>query len=106
MSDSANRYHRAMKQMITRVDDELHARLRMRAAQEGRSLNDLVTEVLVQALERRAGGDRVRERARLAGLLYDPPPPDTQPALTDVVAATHGAGRAFSDALDDVRRGR
>lgn len=32
--------------MITRIDDELHARLKARAEAEGRSMNDLVTEAL------------------------------------------------------------
>ncbi|UOZ07642.1 toxin-antitoxin system HicB family antitoxin [Amycolatopsis sp. WQ 127309] len=35
-----------MKQLITRIDDELHARLKARAEAEGRSMNDLVTEAL------------------------------------------------------------
>jgi antitoxin FitA len=32
-----------MRQLIARIDDDLHRRLKERAAREGRSLNDLVT---------------------------------------------------------------
>ena len=95
-----------MRQLITRIDDDLHGRLKERAADEGRSVNDLVTEVLTQALERRAIRDRVRDRARRAGLLFEPPPPDVDASLKAVVAAIRGAGAAFSDALEDVRDDR
>lgn len=90
--------------MITRIDDDLHARLKERAANEGRSLNDLVTEVLVSALERRAARECLRDRVRLAGLLFEPPQP-TSASLDQVLADTRGAGEAFSEALDDVRHG-
>lgn len=40
-----------MRQLITRLDDDLHARLKARAQAEGRSVNALV----VEALERVTG---------------------------------------------------
>jgi plasmid stability protein len=95
-----------MRQLITRIDEELHTQLKHRAAQEGRSLNDLVTEVLSRAVAARAARERVRERARRRGLLFEPPAPDDAPTLEAVLAATCGAGSAFSDALDDVRDGQ
>lgn len=95
-----------MRQLITRIDDDLHARLKQRAADEGRSVNDLVTQVLNQALERRAARERLRERARRAGLLFEPPSPDVEAPLDAALAATRGAGPAFSVALTEVREGR
>jgi plasmid stability protein len=37
---------RAMKQLLLRVPDDVHRRLAMRAAREGRSVNALATELL------------------------------------------------------------
>src|SRR5690242_4509077 len=65
----------SMRQLIARVDDDLHARLRERAAHEGRSVNTLVNEILAAAV---AGGDRrtaLRMRARATGRLVLPPRP-------------------------------
>lgn len=48
--------------LITRVDDELHARLKAKAEAEGRSMNDLITfeperePVGLDELERRSAG--------------------------------------------------
>ncbi|MDQ3151339.1 MAG: toxin-antitoxin system HicB family antitoxin, partial [Actinomycetota bacterium] len=49
-----------MKQLITRIDDELHRRLKERAAEAGRSLNDLVSGVLAAAVEDDAASLRRR----------------------------------------------
>src|SRR5579884_3129290 len=43
-------YHGCVRQLITRLDDDLHARLRERAAAEGRSVNALVVEILAAAV--------------------------------------------------------
>lgn len=87
-----------MKQLISRIDDDLHRRLKERAAREGRSLNDLVTEVLVAAvLDRRESFSRRLERSGLRVLPLVPVqrPPD----LKDVLDANRGSGTAVSDAL-------
>jgi len=95
-----------VRQLIARIDDALHRRLKERAAAEGRSLNSLVAEILRAAL----GGDepraRVEARLRASGLLVRLPRPARVPSLDDVVAATRGAGRTVSEALEAERRGR
>ena len=59
-----------MKQLIARIDDNLHARLKARAAAEGRTLNALVAEALeaAAASDPRAGASASpgRRRARRA----------------------------------------
>lgn len=92
--------------MIARIDDDLHRRLRERAAAEGRSVNSLVVELLRAAV---AGDDaraRVEARLRASGLLVRPPRPERAPSLDEVVAATRGTGRAVSEALEAERRRR
>ena len=42
-TDSTHRYHRAMKQILTRVPDALHTLARAEAAARGVSLNEFVT---------------------------------------------------------------
>ena len=92
-----------MRQLIARVDDDLHARLRQRAAQEGRSVNTLVNDILSTAI---AGGDRrtaLRMRARATGRLVLPPRPARVPSYRAVERATRGAGQAASEALAEER---
>ena len=59
---------RVVKQLITRLDEDLHARLKSRAAVEGVSMNALVAGLLRAGLAE--GDDRARVRARMqaAGL--------------------------------------
>lgn len=90
-----------MKQLIARIDDRLHARLKERARIEGRSLNALVTEALKQAAPELSPRERFRERLRAMGRLYEPPdPPRPTISREEVIARTRGAGRAVLDALD------
>jgi antitoxin FitA len=87
-----------MRQLIARIDDELHDRLKARAAAERRSLNSLVQELLVQGLpadER----ERVRARAETSGLRVVPRRERRPPSREAAIAATRGAGRAASEAL-------
>lgn len=87
-----------MKQLIARIDDDLHARLKARAAAEGRSLNALV----VDALEAAAASDgraQVRARVRAAGLLVVPPRPAGTGLRDRALAMTRGAGTVASEAL-------
>jgi plasmid stability protein len=62
-----------VKQLITRIDDDLHRALKERAAQEGRSLNELVTEVLAAAVDDQAAA--FRRRLAASGLRVLPPDP-------------------------------
>ncbi|HUP71223.1 MAG TPA: toxin-antitoxin system HicB family antitoxin [Acidimicrobiales bacterium] len=97
-----------MRQLIARIDDELHERLRARAAAEGRSMNAVVVEVLDAAVP--VLGPRARLRARLAAeaMLYVPPapPPSEVPTHTDVETSERGSGTAVSDALAAERASR
>jgi plasmid stability protein len=95
-----------VKQLIARIDDGLHARLKERAAAEGRSLNALVVEALEAAA---ASGDRraeLRAQARAAGVLVVPPRPAGTGHREDVWKMTRGAGTAASEALSAERASR
>ena len=62
-----------MRQLIARIDDDLHRRLKERAAREGRSLNDLVTEALAAAADDESAA--FRRRLDRSGLRVLPPGP-------------------------------
>jgi plasmid stability protein len=96
-----------MRQILTRVDDDLHARLKARAAAEGRSMNELMIEALQRQLD--AGDDpKARLRARLAarGMLAQPStPPPTSGLSRDegrslAIEELRGAGDAVLEALE------
>ena len=92
--------------MITRLDDELHARLKAQAQAEGRSVNELVINVLSLALKGETSRQAVRERARVTGRLVVPEPPDQTPHRHDIVTSTRGFGDAVSTALAEERSAR
>jgi plasmid stability protein len=88
--------------MITRLDDELHARLKARAAAEGRSLNDLTIEALSALVRGPLSRAELRERLRSAGDLVVPE--NTARPDPDVLRAEWArGGRAILDALEDDR---
>lgn len=64
-----------MRQVITRMDERLHRRLKERAAVEGRSMNAVVTELLEKGLSADDERARFRARVKAMGLLYEPPAP-------------------------------
>ena len=66
-----------MKQLLLRVPDDLHRRLAARAAEQGRSVNALASEILDTATEGEAADRRSRLRARAAalGMLESRPAP-------------------------------
>lgn len=88
-----------MRQMIVRVDDELHAALKALAAAEGRTLNDLMESTLAAAVERGTTRKTLRGRARLAGHLVVPAVPGRAPTRSSAIASTAGLGCGASDAL-------
>jgi antitoxin FitA len=93
-----------MRQLITRIHDDLHARLKEAAAHEGRSMNALVIEALERATGRNADQRAiVRRRARESGLLVVPAQPGRPTPRRDVIESTRGVGRAVSEALADER---
>lgn len=85
-------YHLLVKQLISRIDDDLHRRLKERAAQEGRSLNDLVAALLADAVADRR--ESFRRRLERSGLRTLPPVPMQQPPTLDEVLAMPTAARA------------
>lgn len=95
-----------MRQLIARIDDTVHARLKRRAAAEGRSLNALVADVLRAAAGEATTRQAVRERARARGWLWTPSPPERVPSLEEVLAANRGSGGPVSDALAADRAAR
>lgn len=88
-----------MRQLITRIDDDLHASLQARARAEGRSVASLVREVLTSAVSE--GTDRASVIARFerAGLVVRPPAPEQVPTHEEIWRASRGAGSAVSEAL-------
>jgi len=96
-----------MRQLIARIDDRLHARLKARAQAEGRSMNALVTDVLETAAPELSAREQLRERLRAAGMLVEPPPPEGYvPTLDEVRAMTRGHGRAIIEAFEAERSAR
>ncbi len=96
-----------MRQLIARIDDRLHARLKARAKAEGRSLNALVVELLENGLAANNERERVRARMRGLGLLVTLPRPTRPPlSLDEAIELTRGWGTAVSEALaaDRARR--
>ena len=96
-----------MKQLITRVDDSLHQRLKYRARAEGRSVNALVTDLLEAKLSEDDPRARLRARVEALGLRVDVPRPRGPiPSLDETIRATSGAGTAVSEALQAERNAR
>ncbi|GAA1033054.1 MULTISPECIES: FitA-like ribbon-helix-helix domain-containing protein [Amycolatopsis] len=89
-----------MKQLITRVDDELHARLKARAEAEGRSMNDLVTEVLSAALNREETPEAWKARLLAEGKLVTFEPERKPVGLDELERRSAGWGTSVSEALD------
>ncbi len=69
----------AMRQIIARIDDRLHARLKRVARREGRSMNSLMIESLERTVEERDRPESPREwKARMIaeGRVVVPPQPE------------------------------
>ena len=92
--------------MITRVEDELHARLREAAAARGISVNAFVVDALTAAVGATTPRESMRRRAEATGRRVVPPPPDETPTWDEVVAAGAEAGTAVSEALAEERAAR
>jgi plasmid stability protein len=96
-------YHSPMRQLIARIDDELHEQLKRRAEDQGRSVNALVTEILRAAISPPDARTRVRDRLERHGLRIVPRTPGRVPSRDAAIASTRGAGRDASAALADER---
>jgi hypothetical protein len=93
-----------MKQLITRIDDDLHRRLKERAAEQDRSLNDLVSSVLAAAAQDDAAS--LRRRIDRSGLRVLPPRPSSSRSREAVIERQRGSGQAVSEALEADRDAR
>jgi plasmid stability protein len=92
-----------VKQLITRIDDELHARLKARAEAEGRSMNDLVTEALRGVVAKTETPLERRNRLVAEGKLIDFKPEGEAPGHDKLEERSRGWGTAVSEALDWTR---
>jgi plasmid stability protein len=96
-----------MRQLITRIDDSLHARLKARARDEGRSVNKLVAGILDEAVPVESPRERLRRRLRADGRLIELDVSPHAPRREEVVEMLRGeAGRAVLEAFEDDRKRR
>jgi plasmid stability protein len=96
-----------VRQLIARIDEDLHARLKDRAAAERRSVNSLVRELLEHGVSKDDARTQLRRRVAALGLLVVPPQPrQPPPSRNEAIAATRGAGTAVTDALAEDRARR
>jgi plasmid stability protein len=96
-----------MKQLITRIDEALHRRLKAKAAAEGRSVNDLVTEALEREVGTLSEREAFRRKLMRRGLLVvTPKPRGKMPTFEEMLESTRGWGTAVSEALEAERRSR
>jgi plasmid stability protein len=95
-----------VRQLITRIDEDLHRRLKRRAAAEGRSVNAMVNELLQGAALKDHERHLVRARLRALGRLVTLPRPRRALSRDAAVALTRGVGTAASEALTAERRRR
>lgn len=89
--------------MITRLDDELHAQLKAKAQAEGRSVNELVTEVLKAAVSEPESPQEWRRRLVAEGKLITFTPEGEAPGHGELERLSVGWGTAVSEALDQSR---
>lgn len=93
-----------MRQLITRIDDELLARLKRRAAAEGRSVNALVNDLLESHLADRSPKSELRFRG--GDRIVRPPRPTRIPSRESLRRSSRGWGTSVSKALTDERAAR
>jgi plasmid stability protein len=95
-----------MRQLLARIDERLHRRLKERAAAEGRSMNSLVTELLAAGVAGQDEGAILDARLDALGLRRVFPPKRRPRSLDAVIRSLRGTGTAASDALaaDRARR--
>lgn len=96
-----------MKQLLLRVPEHVHRRLAARAAREGRSVNELATEILDAAADADSGDrqSRLRAAAAAAGILAPTPtaPPVSPERRHETVEATRGVGPMLDDLIAEER---
>ena len=93
-----------MRQLITRIDEELLAKLKERAAAEGRSVNALVKDILASEVAGRSPKAELRLRA--GERIVRPPRPTRILSRERLQRASRGWGTAVSEALMEERAAR
>ncbi|MFL5797365.1 MAG: toxin-antitoxin system HicB family antitoxin [Actinomycetota bacterium] len=92
-----------MRQLIARIDDLLHERLKRVAKREGRSVNSLVVESLERAVEERDRPETPQEWKRrmiAEGRVVVPPQPEHTPDRETLLDRSRGWGPIVSDQLE------
>jgi antitoxin FitA len=89
-----------MKQLITRVPDEVLDACKRRAKAEGVSMNAFVNRLLAQAAEEDERSAALERRIAAAGLTVRVTPSMQPPGLDEALELTRGAGSALSEALE------
>jgi plasmid stability protein len=102
-----------MKQLLLRVDDDLHARLTERAKREHRSVNAIANEILsvIGEGDGRAEAEKVRARAAALGMLAPPLKAvehgaqvrDVEVLRARVLDSMRGVGETLDAILDEDR---
>ncbi len=95
-----------MKKILTRVDDDLHARIKAHAVEVGSSMNDVIVTALERELDAVADPhQRLRARAAALGMLAQPgAQPAKDPDRQKAVLALRGdAGAAVLEGLEWAR---
>jgi antitoxin FitA len=97
-----------VRQLLARIDERLHRRLKERAAVQRRSMNALVTDLLERGLDAEDPRARLRARMRELGLLVELPRPRGRiPSHEEVRDMLRGdAGQALIEALEEARAER
>ncbi len=95
-----------MRQLITRIDDDLHQRLKRRAVVEGRSVNAMVSDILRRAVVAHDQRELVRARLRALGRLAFVPRPRKAPSRRAALRLARGTGSSVSEALEADRNRR
>lgn len=88
-----------VRQLLTRIDDDLHERVRARALAEGRSVNAVVADLLADWVAETDPRAALRARLAREGRLVVPEAPEGVAGYDEVLEANRGSGSAVGDAL-------
>ena len=89
-----------MRQLITRLDDDLHARVKAKAEAEGRSMNEFVTETLKVAVGKTETREEWHKRMLAEGKAVAFAPEGPVPTREELAEMMRGTGTAVSAALE------
>ncbi|WP_338078576.1 toxin-antitoxin system HicB family antitoxin [Amycolatopsis suaedae] len=89
--------------MITRLDDELHAQVKAKAEDLGRSVNEFVVELLRAAVGQEESPQERKARLIAEGKLLSFEPVGQTMSRDEFDELARGSGTAVSDALNEAR---